>query len=85
MLIKILLVFGKRPEAIKKAPVVKVDKSLTDVTVSTSRGLESAFAAECLDGILIYGDTAPAMAAFYAGIRVGHVEAGLRTYDLQAP
>ncbi|MBC7987523.1 MAG: UDP-N-acetylglucosamine 2-epimerase (non-hydrolyzing) [Sphingomonadaceae bacterium] len=127
---RLFIVFGTRPEAIKMAPVVKafqadpafetivcvtgqhremldqvltlfsivpdIDlaimkprQSLTDVTVATLSGLEARFATDAPDAVLVHGDTttamAAAMAAFYAGIPVGHVEAGLRTGDMAAP
>lgn len=127
---KIFIVFGTRPEAIKMAPVVKAfrgdpafetvvcvtgqhrqmldqvlglfgivpdidlsimkpGQSLTDVTVATLQGLEPYFDDHRPDAVLVHGDTttamATALAAFYAQIPVGHVEAGLRTGDLTAP
>lgn len=127
---KVFIVFGTRPEAIKMAPVVKafqadptfqtivcvtgqhrqmldqvldlfaivpdIDldimkprQTLTDVTVETLTGLKRIFDADRPDVVLVHGDTtsamAAAMAAFYEQIPVGHVEAGLRTGNLQAP
>lgn len=128
--IKVMCVFGTRPEAIKMAPLVlelkKCDKIQTIVCVTgqhremldqvlqvfsivpdynlklmaagqtltdlTSRALEK------LDGVmkvvepdlvLVHGDTTTsfvgALAAFYNHIKIGHVEAGLRTYDIESP
>lgn len=52
-------------------------------------GVAAVLAAEPFDAVLVQGDTttafAGALAAFYAGVPVGHVEAGLRTGDLRAP
>ena len=52
-------------------------------------GLDRVIAAEAADAVLVHGDTssalAAAMAAFYAGVPVGHVEAGLRSGDLDDP
>ena len=128
--IKIMSVFGTRPEAIKMAPLalelqrregleslicvtaqhremldsvmscfgIKADadlnimgknQTLTDVTVRALKGLEGCFAEFKPDLVLVHGDTSTtfsaALAAFYAKIPVGHVEAGLRTYDRYSP
>ena len=52
-------------------------------------GMREVFAKYQPDIVLVHGDTtttmATAIAAFYSGVQVGHVEAGLRTYDLYAP
>ena len=128
--IKVMSVFGTRPEAIKMAPLalelqrregleslicvtaqhremldsvmscfgIKADadlnimgknQTLTDVTVRALKGLEGCFAEFKPDLVLVHGDTSTtfsaALAAFYAKIPVGHVEAGLRTYDRYSP
>lgn len=128
--IKIITIFGTRPEAIKMAPLVKELKkyekiesivcvtaqhrqmldqvlelfditpeydldimqskqSLTGITVKVLQGLEEVFEKEKPDLILVHGDTtttfAGALAAFYQKIRVGHVEAGLRTHNKHFP
>lgn len=128
--IKVLSVFGTRPEASKMAPVVlklreygqidskfcitaqhrsmidsmlqafkiepdydlnimQAGQTITDITVNALRGLEKVYAEERPDLVLVHGDTtttfAAALAAFYAKIGVGHVEAGLRTYDKLQP
>src|SRR5713226_3797573 len=127
---KILIVFGTRPEAIKMAPVVKAlassaalrpvicltgqhrdmlagildffgltadhdlaimqpEQDLVYVTAAVLTGVQRVIAAEQPDWVLVHGDTttalAAALAAFYAGCRIGHVEAGLRTGDLRRP
>jgi len=127
---KILVVFGTRPEAIKMAPVVKAlaasetirpvlcvtgqhremlaeilnffelvpdhdlalmrpEQDLVYLTSAVLRGMRRVLAAEKPDWVLVHGDTttamAAALAAFYAGCRIGHVEAGLRTGDLRQP
>lgn len=127
---KILIVFGTRPEAIKMAPLVHAFKAhpefetvvcvtaqhrqmldqvlnifeiqpdidldlmrsgqdLFDVTSSVLLGMREVFKEQKPDAVLVHGDTttayATAMAAFYAGIPVGHVEAGLRTHDIHSP
>lgn len=128
--VKVLSVFGTRPEAIKMAPLIKeiekdesleslvcvtaqhrdmldqvmdifdlkanVDldimqksQTLTDITTRALIGLEGAFKALKPDLVLVHGDTtttfAAGLAAFYSKIAVGHVEAGLRTYDKYQP
>ncbi len=128
--IKILIIFGTRPEAIKMAPLVKElqgrdniaaqvcvtaqhremldqvlelfnitpqfdlnimknKQSLTGTTTRIIEGLDKLFDSVKPDIILVHGDTtttfAGALAAFYKQIRVGHVEAGLRTFDKYFP
>ncbi|NBO66507.1 MAG: UDP-N-acetylglucosamine 2-epimerase (non-hydrolyzing) [Acidobacteria bacterium] len=128
---KILTVFGTRPEAIKMAPIVKVlaqqypevksvvcvtaqhrqmldqvlglfdispdydlnlmepDQSLAALTSHALRRLDSVIGQEKPDWVLTQGDTTTAMAAslaaFYHRVKVGHVEAGLRTWDKYQP
>jgi UDP-N-acetylglucosamine 2-epimerase (non-hydrolysing) len=128
--VKVLSVFGTRPEAIKMAPVIKalsaheravsrvcvtaqhrglLDQVLAhfsirpdhDLDVMTADQTSSQVAARVLsrlepvlreerpDWVLVQGDTtttlAAAMAASYAGVRVAHVEAGLRSFDTTQP
>ena len=128
--IKVLTIFGTRPEAVKMAPLVKelnkrgaidskvcvtaqhremldqvlnlfeitpdydlnimqTKQSLTGITSKVLEGLEEVFETEKPDIILVHGDTtttfAAALAAFYRKIKVGHVEAGLRTFDKYFP
>lgn len=127
---KILIVFGTRPEAIKMAPLVKRLKleqlldvkvcvtaqhrsmldqvlslfdikpdfdlnimrpgqDLTDVTSSVMLGMRKVFNEWRPDYVFVHGDTTTAMAtavsAFYSGIKIAHVEAGLRTFDITKP
>lgn len=128
--IKVMSVFGTRPEAIKMAPLVKEletreeiesivcvtaqhremldqvletfdikpdydlnimqqGQTLGDVTTRALNGLEGVIK-ECEpDIVLVHGDTtttfAGALAAFYNQVAIGHVEAGLRTYDKYSP
>ena len=129
-LMRILSVFGTRPEAIKMAPVVlalagtkgvtsricvtgqhrqmlddvlatfsltpdydldimRPDQTLSDVFAGVLQGLDSILARFKPDFVLVQGDTASstaaALAAFFRSIRVGHVEAGLRTGNLASP
>jgi UDP-N-acetylglucosamine 2-epimerase (non-hydrolysing) len=128
--IKIITIFGTRPEAIKMAPLVKelekreeidvkvcvtaqhremldqvlelfsiepdfdlnimkTKQSLTGITTRILEGLAEIFEEEKPNMILVHGDTtttfAAALAAFYKQIPVGHVEAGLRTYNKYFP
>ena len=65
------------------------NQTLTDVTTKALTGLEACFKEAQPDLVLVHGDTSTtfsaALAAFYAKIPVGHVEAGLRTYDRYSP
>ena len=128
--IRVMSVFGTRPEAIKMAPLVKelaaredieslccvtaqhrqmLDSVLEvfalkpdyDLDIMTPRQTLSTITSKCLlgmdeaidklkpDMILVHGDTsttfAGALSAFYHQVKVGHVEAGLRTYDKYSP
>lgn len=69
--------------------IMKNGQDLTDITCEVLKGLKQLFKSYRPDIILVHGDTttcmATALAAFYAGIKVGHVEAGLRTGNLQSP
>lgn len=127
---KIMTIFGTRPEAIKMAPVIRElrkhpeietrvcitaqhremldqvmqlfhlqadydlnimakGQTLYDITGRVLRGLQEVFSKEKPDCVLVHGDTTTtftaALAAFYAQIPVGHVEAGLRTGNLLSP
>ena len=69
--------------------IMKQGQDLTDVTARVLTGLRDVFK-ECKpDVVLVHGDTttstAGALAAFYAQIPVGHVEAGLRTHNIYSP
>lgn len=69
--------------------IMQKGQSLTDVTVKILEGLGKVLDYLKPDIVLVHGDTttsfAAGLACFYRNIRVGHVEAGLRTYDLKAP
>ena len=69
--------------------VMKENQDLFDITSLILMGMREIFSKYQPDAVLVHGDTttalATAMAAFYASVPVGHVEAGLRTYDLYAP
>lgn len=128
--IRVMSIFGTRPEATKMAPLIKaMDKcgeieqivcvtaqhremldqvleifdlhpdydldimtqrqTLTGITTKALIGLEEVMTKAKPDLVLVHGDTtttfAGALAAFYGGIKLGHVEAGLRTYDKRQP
>ncbi|MCH5219865.1 MAG: UDP-N-acetylglucosamine 2-epimerase (non-hydrolyzing) [Muribaculaceae bacterium] len=69
--------------------VMKPGQDLTDITTRVLEGMRNVLALTRPDIVLVHGDTttsvAAAMAAFYAQIPVGHVEAGLRTGDIYSP
>ena len=69
--------------------IMKTKQSLTGITNKVLEGLDEVFKEEKPDMILVHGDTtttfAGALAAFYQQIRVGHVEAGLRTFNKYFP
>ncbi len=128
--IKVMTVFGTRPEAIKMAPLVKVleereefssivcvtaqhrqmldqvldffnikadydldimksGQTLSDITARVMKGIEETIKVAKPDIVLVHGDTtttfAGALASFYCQTKIGHVEAGLRTYDKYSP
>lgn len=129
-MIKVLSIFGTRPEAIKMAPLIKAmeaddrfesyvcvtaqhrdmldqvleifdikpdydldimknRQTLTDITVNALLGLESVIKQANPHIILVHGDTTTtfvgSLAAFYNKVKVGHVEAGLRTFNKYFP
>ncbi len=129
-MIKVLSIFGTRPEAIKMAPLVKALKAdnrfesyvcvtaqhrdmldqvlkifdiqpdfdldimkdrqtLTDITINALTGLEKVIKELQPDIILVHGDTTTtfvgSLAAFYNKVQIGHVEAGLRTFNKYSP
>ena len=128
--IRVLSVFGTRPEAIKMAPLVlelakrpefvsmccltgqhrqmldsvmeifelkaeydldimEKQQTLSTITTKTILGMDKVLEEAKPDLVLVHGDTsttfAGALAAFYHKVCVGHVEAGLRTYDMYSP
>ena len=87
MLDQVLKIFDVKPNY--DLNIMKQGQDLTDVTARVLTGLRDVFK-ECRpDVVLVHGDTttstAGALAAFYAQIPVGHVEAGLRTHNLYSP
>ncbi|MCR6507185.1 UDP-N-acetylglucosamine 2-epimerase (non-hydrolyzing) [Bacteroides sp. KH569_7] len=87
MLDQVLQIFDVRPNY--DLNIMKQGQDLTDVTARVLIGLRSIFKECHPDVILVHGDTttsvAGALAAFYAQIPVGHVEAGLRTHNIYSP
>lgn len=87
MLDQVLDVFDIQPDI--DLNVMKADQDLFDVTEKVLKGLKEVLLSEEPDLVLVHGDTTTAMcaalAAFYMNIPVGHVEAGLRTYDIRSP
>jgi UDP-N-acetylglucosamine 2-epimerase (non-hydrolysing) len=69
--------------------LMKPGQDLTDITCNVLTGMRDVFKQWTPDIVLVHGDTATAMAAalaaYYAKIPVGHVEAGLRTNDIYSP
>ncbi|MEM6579672.1 MAG: UDP-N-acetylglucosamine 2-epimerase (non-hydrolyzing) [Pseudomonadota bacterium] len=130
-MLKVLTVFGTRPETIKMAPLIaelqrhpelidnrncltgqhkdmvaplidlfginidydlqlmRNNQTLEHITITVLREVGKILREEDYDLLLVQGDTttsmAAALAAFYAGVKIGHVEAGLRTFDKQHP
>ena len=87
MLDQVLQIFNVKPNF--DLNIMKQGQDLTDVTARVLAGLRDVFK-ECRpDVVLVHGDTttsmAGALAAFYAQIPVGHVEAGLRTHNIYSP
>ena len=92
---------AKHPQMIDQALIVfdvKVDidlglmkagQDLFDITSSVLLGMREVLKSHQPDVLLVHGDTTTTLAAtiagFYAGIPIGHIEAGLRTHDLSAP
>ena len=84
---QVLKVFDITPDI--DLNLMKPGQDLFDVTASVLTGMRDVLRTHKPDALLVHGDTsttlAAAMASFYLGVPVGHVEAGLRTHDLQAP
>lgn len=87
MLDQVLRIFEITPDI--DLNVMTHGQDLFDVTSLILNGLREVFSTHQPDAVLVHGDTtttlAAAMAAFYAGVSVGHVEAGLRTHDIYKP
>ncbi len=87
MLDQVLGLFGIKPEI--DLDLMKPNQELPELSAAVIRGLSKTFADLRPDLVLVQGDTTStflaALAAFYQRIPVGHVEAGLRTYDKFQP
>ncbi len=87
MLDQVLKVFEITPDI--DLNLMKPGQDLFDVTADVLLGMRDVLREFKPDALLVHGDTSTtlgtAMAGFYLGVPVGHVEAGLRTHDLQAP
>lgn len=87
MLDQVLRIFDVTPDY--DLNIMKQGQDLTDVTARVLTGMRDVFSSIRPDIVLVHGDTttsmASALAAFYAQIPVGHVEAGLRTHNLLSP
>ena len=87
MLDQVLTIFAVKPDY--DLNIMKQGQDLTDVTARVLTGLRDVFKVCRPDVVLVHGDTttstAGALAAFYAQIPVGHVEAGLRTHNIYSP
>lgn len=87
MLQQVLQAFDIEPDY--DLAIMKDKQTLFDITVNVLSGMKEILEKEKPDVVLVHGDTTTSfgagLAAFYLEIPVGHVEAGLRTYDLKAP
>jgi len=87
MLDSVLAVFGLTPDC--DLDIMTPRQTLSDITSRCLRGMDEAIERLRPDLILVHGDTsttfAGALSAFYHKVPVGHVEAGLRTYDKYSP
>jgi UDP-N-acetylglucosamine 2-epimerase (non-hydrolysing) len=87
MLIPILDTFEIKPNY--DLDIMKKSQTLGDITISILKKLDPVIKSEKPDVVLVHGDTtttfAAGLAAFYNQVKIGHVEAGLRTWDLTSP
>lgn len=87
MLDQVLRIFEVTPDY--DLNIMKQGQDLYDITARVLTGMRDVFSQVRPDVVLVHGDTttstAAALAAFYRQIPVGHVEAGLRTYDIYSP
>ena len=86
MLDSVLQAFGVAPD--HDLSIMDSGQTLFDITQKVMSGIRGAVCAEKPDVMLVHGDTtttfAAAVAGFYLGIPIGHVEAGLRTYNIRS-
>jgi UDP-N-acetylglucosamine 2-epimerase (non-hydrolysing) len=87
MLDQVLDIFDIRPDI--DLNLMKPGQDLFDITSAVLLGMRTVLQEHKPDVVLVHGDTTTtlgaAMAAFYANVDVGHVEAGLRTHDIRSP
>ncbi len=87
MLDQVLTVFGVEPDY--DLSIMKDGQTLFDITTGILSKIKEVLEAENPDVVLVHGDTSTtfvtALACFYLHIPVGHVEAGLRTYNIESP
>lgn len=87
MLDQVLEIFGLKPDY--DLDIMRPNQSLTEVSCLVLQGISQVLEQFDADVVLVHGDTTTAMAgclaAFYKRVKVGHVEAGLRTGDLYSP
>ena len=87
MLDQVLEAFNITPDY--DLDIMKPGQTLSYITAEVIKGIEEVIIKEKPDIVLVHGDTTTAMAAaiagFYQQVKVGHVEAGLRTYDKYSP
>lgn len=87
MLDQVLSVFKIKPDV--DLDLMRPNQTITEVTARVLTGVQEVLSEIRPDVVLVHGDTttclASALAAFYERIPLGHVEAGLRTFDFQAP
>ncbi len=87
MLDQVLHAFGVEPEY--DLSIMKAKQTLFDVTTGILERIRAVLETEKPDVVLVHGDTSTtfvtALACFYLQIPVGHVEAGLRTYNIYSP
>ena len=87
MLDQVLDIFDIKPDY--DLNIMKNGQDLFDITSNVIIGLKVVLDDFCPDIVLVHGDTttsfAASLAAFYKKIKVGHVEAGLRTYNIESP
>lgn len=87
MLDQVLNVFNVQPDY--DLSIMKKNQTLFDVTTTILNGMKQVLETEKPEIVLVHGDTtttfATSLACFYLQIPVGHVEAGLRTYNIYSP
>jgi len=87
MLDQVLHIFQVKPDY--DLSIMKQNQTLFDITANILGGIKQVLEKERPDVVLVHGDTSTtfvtALACFYLQIPVGHVEAGLRTYDIHTP